>query len=306
MFPSMAERCLKFLLKTAFLFASTPFRFKDGRISTNFTLYITRKVLVNGLILFSVFYYNILALSWHLSSEISPFTLKLTWVFRLFWVFQELIEVSFICLRRLKIQTFLNDLIVEIRLIQSDLSMKKKAKINTRRLLMQIQLGVLFLIGWHSLSIPYAFRTFDWIFVLQINHLVYAAGVFHFLLSSMTLIVILKLIQIQFNSIQDSLFVNMSNKRHLLQTYSKLHEFSLEFLNLFGEIVIVRVFLVFLISTFGSYMQIYVHFFLPSTFQNNGIGGTKFYGYVSLLLPCALVICVQYNSVTESVSYSIN
>lgn len=290
----MAESALKFVLNSAFFLGSTPYHFKNGKIVSNFTFYLLRKILFSVFTTIGVYFYYNYAMRWRLSAGASPFTLKLTGSLRLSWIVQEILEAIFIVKQNKKFLKFMNDLVIQIRSNNIEISDQK------------VKFIVILNIIYHSLLVPYSvFYAFPQILVLQLNQFMYAVAVLHFSISCLMISIILILLIELLNKFETNFLTNRTKR--VIKEFYLIYEIPRNFLGVVGEFIVVKVFLTILIFTLGSYMQVYVYFFLKTSVVNNyksgSVRGVVFYLLANVFMVYSLVVVNQFDKVAQLVSF---
>lgn len=155
------------------------------------------------------------------------------------------------------------------------------------------------LIGYHFALIPLALLIFPFLLEFHVSTFTYNIFSLYGTCVSGFQILLIEFIKIRidyFRSIKFSL--SQSILQELLNIYSTLEKF----LNLFGEIIILRLMVSFLAMTFHLFMIVYVNLFTSGEIKEIGKFLPLFFDFANLPSLISLILCHRFNSACVSVS----
>lgn len=283
----MAASCIKFVLNNPFVFGLLPIRVKNGIIVNSSSSYLLRKFLIIVMFIASALYYNSRAGSLKSTIPLSKFTFSVAIVVRTSYLVYEDLEYVILLVRKRKLIAYVQEIIGI-----SNKAYQPKFSSQCMKFFTSIFL-------FHAVLIPFSLFIFPLELDIQLSTVLFTIFSMYETVVSAFLILLLELIRTSFDQFK---IVTLLSSHTVLMKFLNIQDIFQAFLNLFGEILISKIVVSFLILTLDSYLLIYASFFMAPDIKHIGLLSCLFYDIASIPSLIALVTCQRFCSTTEMVS----
>lgn len=274
----MAEHIIEFFLRNTLLFGIFPFRMCSNSVQPYLRYYILRKLLLVIVVTGCSYMLSKLGLTVKNHSSFTVFLIRLV---RLTWITYEGLEVFIVLSRKTEIQAFLNNF---LNFHRSNLNFKNDQSFQKR-----FKIIMFFVVSSHAGLILFACAIENH-HILKLNNTMYVVGTMYLVMLCLFFVLLVEVTRSIFESFIENCDLDMYP---LVQKYTFVRSFFQNFLRLFGELLLLRVFTFFLVATLNVYITMY---------KENRFSKCFFYDLANVQVIISLVICNRFNKAANAVS----